>query len=46
MGCSNKLHEWGRRKKTKFKEEIRECERELEELRGNYGDVSGRRYQE
>jgi hypothetical protein len=28
-GCSNKLISWGRRKRTKFIEEIRECGRKV-----------------
>ncbi|GAU27989.1 hypothetical protein TSUD_373850 [Trifolium subterraneum] len=44
--CGNRLQSWGRKKKVKFKEEIDECVREMEVLRGNQGEEEGRRYQE
>ncbi|MCI43688.1 hemopexin, partial [Trifolium medium] len=31
--CANKLKGWGRRKRTKFKEEVDACVREMEILR-------------
>ncbi|PNX92542.1 ribonuclease H [Trifolium pratense] len=44
--CANKLQGWGRRKRTKFKEEIDARVREMELLRGNQGETDSRRYQE
>ncbi|GAU18647.1 hypothetical protein TSUD_124800 [Trifolium subterraneum] len=44
--CAKRLRSWGRKKKVKFKEEIDECVRQMEVLRGNQGEEEGRRYQE
>ncbi len=33
--CANKLQRWGKKKMIRFKEEIDECVRRMNELRGN-----------
>ncbi|GAU48556.1 hypothetical protein TSUD_405720 [Trifolium subterraneum] len=44
--CANRLQRWGRKKKVKYKEEMDECVRMMEVLRGIQGEEEGRRYQE
>jgi hypothetical protein len=44
--CSTKLKGWGRRKRTRFKEEIIESYKEMEEFRGSSSGEGGRRYRE
>jgi hypothetical protein len=42
--CADKLQDWGRRKRMRFKQEVLECGDELERLRGRHDPISSRRY--
>jgi sulfite reductase beta subunit-like hemoprotein len=44
--CSDKLKRWGRRKRMRFKEEINECCREMEEFRESISEEGSRRFKE
>ncbi|GAU23341.1 hypothetical protein TSUD_237950 [Trifolium subterraneum] len=44
--CANKLQRWGKRKRVRFKEEIDECVRRMNELRGNQDEEVSLQYQE
>ncbi|GAU36575.1 hypothetical protein TSUD_362450 [Trifolium subterraneum] len=44
--CANKLQRWGKRKRVRFKEEIDECVRRMNELRGNQDGEVSLQYQE
>jgi hypothetical protein len=44
--CANKLWEWGRRKRMKFKRDLKEYNDELERLRGSTDLSDTRRYME
>jgi hypothetical protein len=44
--CADKLQDWGRRKRMRFKQEVLECGEELERLRGRHDPSSSRRYLE
>jgi hypothetical protein len=44
--CVDELQRWGRRKRTRFKEELEGCCTEMESLRGNTDVTSVTRYQE
>ncbi|GAU46371.1 hypothetical protein TSUD_141290 [Trifolium subterraneum] len=44
--CANKLQRWGKKKRTRFKEEIDECVRRMNELRGNQDEEGSIQYQE
>ncbi|GAU43015.1 hypothetical protein TSUD_28340 [Trifolium subterraneum] len=44
--CANKLQRWGKRKRVRFKEEIDECVRQMNELRGNQDGEVSLQYQE
>ncbi|PNX63309.1 CNGC5-like protein, partial [Trifolium pratense] len=44
--CGEKLKRWGRRKRTKFKQEVLECSEEMERLRGCHDDSNAGRFQE
>jgi hypothetical protein len=44
--CADELQRWGRRKRTRFKEELEGCCTEMESLRGNTDVTSVTRYQE
>ncbi|GAU32459.1 hypothetical protein TSUD_144680 [Trifolium subterraneum] len=44
--CANKLQRWGKTKRIRFKEEIDECVRRMNELRGNQDEEGSMHYQE
>jgi hypothetical protein len=44
--CADKLKRWGRRKRTKFKQEVEECSMAMEQLRGRNDVVGSTRYRE
>jgi hypothetical protein len=44
--CADRLQEWGRRKRMRFKQEIVECGEEMERLRGNHDPANSNRYKE
>ncbi|GAU29062.1 hypothetical protein TSUD_278180, partial [Trifolium subterraneum] len=44
--CANKLQRWGKKKRIRFKEEIDECVRRMNELRGNQDEEGSIQYQE
>jgi hypothetical protein len=44
--CADRLNDWGRRKRMRFKQEIAECNEEMERLRGYYDLASSNRYRE
>ncbi|GAU22843.1 hypothetical protein TSUD_282100 [Trifolium subterraneum] len=44
--CANKLQRWGKKKRIRFKEEIDECVRQMNELRGNQDEDGNIQYQE
>ncbi|GAU19603.1 hypothetical protein TSUD_304150 [Trifolium subterraneum] len=44
--CANKLQRWGKKKRIRFKEEIDECVRRMNELRGNQDEEGSMQYQE
>jgi uncharacterized membrane protein YgaE (UPF0421/DUF939 family) len=44
--CANKLQRWGKKKRIRFKEEIDECVRRMNELRGNQDEEGNMQYQE
>ncbi|GAU33843.1 hypothetical protein TSUD_393510 [Trifolium subterraneum] len=44
--CANKLQRWGKKKRVRFKEEIDECVRRMNELRGNQNEEASMQYQE
>jgi hypothetical protein len=44
--CAEKLTGWGRRKRMRFKQEVKECSEEMERLRGNHDVVDSGRYKE
>ncbi|GAU50179.1 hypothetical protein TSUD_408720, partial [Trifolium subterraneum] len=44
--CANKLQMWGKKKRIRFKEEIDECVRRMNELRGNQDEEGSIQYQE
>ncbi|GAU35928.1 hypothetical protein TSUD_69610 [Trifolium subterraneum] len=44
--CANKLQRWGKTKRIRFKEEIDECVRRMNELRGNQDEEGSMQYQE
>ncbi|GAU36753.1 hypothetical protein TSUD_318520 [Trifolium subterraneum] len=44
--CANKLQRWGKKKRIRFKEEIDECVRRMNELRGNQDEEGNIQYQE
>ncbi|GAU45528.1 hypothetical protein TSUD_400750 [Trifolium subterraneum] len=44
--CANKLQRWGKKKRIRFKEEIDECVRRMNELRGNHDEEGSIQYQE
>ncbi|GAU17164.1 hypothetical protein TSUD_177940 [Trifolium subterraneum] len=44
--CAYKLQRWGKRKRVRFKEEIDECVRRMNELRGNQDGEVSLQYQE
>ncbi|KAK2414457.1 hypothetical protein QL285_037046 [Trifolium repens] len=44
--CADTLARWGRRKKLKFKQEVKECSEEMERLRGNHDPDNSGRYKE
>ncbi|WJX23528.1 hypothetical protein P8452_12731 [Trifolium repens] len=46
LSCADELQRWGRRKRSRFKEEVEACSAEMEFLRGKYDSSSVRRYQE
>ncbi|GAU20296.1 hypothetical protein TSUD_337770 [Trifolium subterraneum] len=44
--CANNLQRWGKKKRIRFKEEIDECVRRMNELRGNQDEEGNIQYQE
>jgi hypothetical protein len=44
--CADRLQEWGRRKRMRFKQEVIDCSEEMERLRGRQDSFSSRRYLE
>ncbi|GAU37344.1 hypothetical protein TSUD_395250 [Trifolium subterraneum] len=44
--CANKLQRWGKKKRIRFKEEIDECVRRMNELRGTQDEEGSMQYQE
>ncbi|GAU49881.1 hypothetical protein TSUD_408200 [Trifolium subterraneum] len=44
--CANKLQRWGKKKRVRFKEEIEECVRRMNDLRGNQDEEVSMQYQE
>ncbi|GAU48531.1 hypothetical protein TSUD_98640 [Trifolium subterraneum] len=44
--CANKLQRWEKKKRIRFKEEIDECVRRMNELRGNQDEEGSIQYQE
>ncbi|GAU47118.1 hypothetical protein TSUD_98950 [Trifolium subterraneum] len=44
--CANKLQRWGKKKRVRFKEEIDECVRRMNEFRGNQDEEVSMQYQE
>jgi hypothetical protein len=44
--CADRLQEWGRRKRMRFKQEIVECGEEMERLRGSHDPANSNRYKE
>ncbi|GAU33827.1 hypothetical protein TSUD_221650 [Trifolium subterraneum] len=44
--CANKLQRWGKKKRIRFKEEIDECVRRMNEVRGNQDEERSMQYQE
>jgi hypothetical protein len=44
--CTEKLQRWGRRKRMRFKQEVKECSEEMERLRGNHDSINSGRYKE
>ncbi|GAU19619.1 hypothetical protein TSUD_383140, partial [Trifolium subterraneum] len=44
--CANKLQRWGKKKRIRFKEEIDECVRRMNELRGNQDEEGSIQYHE
>ncbi|PNX80358.1 ribonuclease H, partial [Trifolium pratense] len=44
--CAEKLRNWGRRKRMRFKQEVLECSEELERLRGRHDLAGSGRYKE
>ncbi|GAU25945.1 hypothetical protein TSUD_16830 [Trifolium subterraneum] len=44
--CANKLQRWGKKKRIRFKEEIDECVRRMNELRGSQDEEGSIQYQE
>ncbi|GAU47702.1 hypothetical protein TSUD_190310 [Trifolium subterraneum] len=44
--CANKLQRWGKKKRIRFKEDIDECVRRMNELRGNQDEEGNIQYQE
>ncbi|GAU39328.1 hypothetical protein TSUD_60790 [Trifolium subterraneum] len=44
--CANKLQRWGKKKRIRFKEEIDECVRLMNEIRGNQDEEGSIQYQE
>jgi hypothetical protein len=44
--CADKLSWWGRRKRMKFKQEVKECSDKMERLRGNHNLSDSLRYNE
>jgi hypothetical protein len=44
--CADKLSWWGRRKRMKFKQEVKECSDEMERLRGIHDLMDSSRYKE
>jgi hypothetical protein len=44
--CADELQQWGRRKRMRFKEELKGCCTEMESLRGNTNITSVTQYQE
>jgi hypothetical protein len=44
--CADELQRWGRRKRTRFKEEVEACSEEMEMLRNKTDATSVRRFQE
>ncbi|GAU21362.1 hypothetical protein TSUD_189490 [Trifolium subterraneum] len=41
---TDKLQRWGRRKRIKFKQEVKECSEEMERVRGSHSETDSRRY--
>jgi hypothetical protein len=44
--CAEKLTGWGRRKRMRFKHEVKECSDEMERLRGSHDLIDSGRYKE
>ncbi|GAU31579.1 hypothetical protein TSUD_54020 [Trifolium subterraneum] len=44
--CDNKLQRWGKKKRIRYKEEIDECVKRMNELRGNQDEEGSMQYQE
>ncbi|GAU14523.1 hypothetical protein TSUD_250650 [Trifolium subterraneum] len=44
--CAEKLKEWGRRKRMRFKQEVMECSEEMDRLRGSHERARSQRYKE
>ncbi|GAU40727.1 hypothetical protein TSUD_14120 [Trifolium subterraneum] len=44
--CANKLQRWGKKKRVRFKEEIDQCVRRMNEFRGNQDEEVSMQYQE
>jgi hypothetical protein len=44
--CAEKLAWWGRQKRMRFRQEVKDCSEEMERLRGNHDLIDSGRYKE